>query len=78
MKEIINRLSSDTPEFFQRLFYIVITLAGVAGTLIGLHKAGQLELSAGILKILQHIAAAGLVAGAIAKTTIKDAKVKGN
>lgn len=78
MNEIIKRVKSPTPKFFQKVIKLGLTL-GVAGGSILLAPATLaqmgvqgVELPALVAKAAEYMAIIGAVAAALAKTTVDD------
>ncbi len=80
MNEILKRITSESPTFFKKIQAIGITIGviGVAilATPVTLATFGIVYvLPATISTIASHMAAAGTVAAAVAKTTVADPSV---
>lgn len=73
MNEIIKRFLADTPTFFKRLIALGVSLGVVGAAFMEPHIASQLPPFFG--KIASYMVTAGLVAGIIAKLTVKDPEV---
>lgn len=73
MKEIIARFLADTPSFFKRLIGVGVSLGVIGGALLVPDVADQLPPFAG--KIAGYLVTVGVVAGVIAKLTVKDPEV---
>lgn len=67
-----TRITSESPKFFNRLIKIALSVAGVATTIVALEAAGTVVLDPIISKILGYLITAGVIAAAVAKTTMSD------
>ena len=67
---LIERVVSPTPTFFQKLRNIGLALAAISGALI----ASPAALPAIIVKIAGYLAVAGTVLGAVSQITVPEDK----
>jgi len=67
MKQILERLKSPTPKFFQTIRNIGLTLAAIAGTI----AAAPIALPAVLVKIAGYLAVASGVASAVSQTAVE-------
>ena len=74
MKEIITRLTGESPSFFKKVQAIGITLGSIGGGILLLPATGVI-LPAALLTIASHCVAIGAVAALVAKFTVKDSDV---
>lgn len=72
IQETIKRAKAETPVFFKKVQYICATLGAIGGVLVAV-PASVIVLPASVVTIGGYLIVAGLVGGAIAKTTVKDA-----
>lgn len=72
MKELINRIKAETPDFFKMLIGLSVTIGGVATTLVTSNDSLNLGLSADIIQILKYIIAISIAVASVSKTTKKD------
>lgn len=66
IKETLERVSKPTPNYFKKVINIGITL-GVIGTAIA---AAPIALPAAVVTLGGYLATAGVIAAAVAKTTV--------
>ena len=66
IKETLDRLKKPTPNYFKKVINIGITL-GVIGTAIA---AAPVALPAAVVTLGGYLATAGVIAAAVAKTTV--------
>lgn len=66
MKETLERVKKPTPKYFKKIINIGLTL-GAVGTAIA---AAPIALPAVLITVSGYLATAGIVAAAIAKTTV--------
>jgi hypothetical protein len=64
MSNIVNRITSPTPKFFQKLRNIGLAVAAIAGTII----AAPIALPAIVVKIAGYLVVAGGVLGGTSQT----------
>lgn len=74
MNELAKRLTNESPRFFKRIVAIGITLGVIGGALMAAPEAG-ITLPPLVDKLAGYFTLAGLVAAAIAKTTVADSSV---
>ncbi len=74
MNELITRITSESPKFFKRIVAIGLTL-GAIGTAIATMPAGIMVLPPALTALSGYFITAGVVAAAIAKTTVSDSSV---
>lgn len=80
MKEIITRLTNESPTFFKRIQAIAITIGAAGGAILGLPIALSplgvvFVLPATLSTAAGYMVACGIVAAAIAKTPVADSSV---
>ncbi|KKN36701.1 hypothetical protein LCGC14_0770890 [marine sediment metagenome] len=69
--ELINRIKSPTPDFFNKIKWIAGVLIVIAGALLGASAAGQLELSETIKEICTYVVIVGSAIFGTAQTAKK-------
>ncbi len=74
MKEIITRFSSESPKFFKRIQAIGISLGAIGGAIVAM-PTGIVVLPAAVVTMGGYFVAIGIVAAAVAKTTVTDSSV---
>jgi ABC-type xylose transport system permease subunit len=67
---LVDRVVSPTPTFFQRLRYIGLALAAVSGAIV----AAPIALPAIVVTVAGYLAVAGTVVGAVSQITIPEDK----
>jgi ABC-type xylose transport system permease subunit len=67
---LVDRVVSPTPTFFQRLRYIGLALAAVSGAIV----AAPIALPAMVVTVAGYLAVAGTVVGAVSQITIPEDK----
>jgi hypothetical protein len=73
MKELLQRLSAPTPDFFKGIIVKAIAIGAVGGVLVGLPAAVPFISFPPILTTIGgYMVAIGLVAGSVAKTAKVD------
>lgn len=73
MKQIINRVQSETPDFFKKLRALGIVLISIGGVI----AASPVVLPAAIVSAAGYVAVAGGVLSAVSQlTTIEDEPTK--
>lgn len=70
-----TRLTAESPKFFKRVIKIALSASAVAGTVLGLVSAGTIALPATVVTILGYLVTAGIIAAAVAKTTVDTSKL---
>ena len=74
MKELITRLTSESPTFFKRIMALGITLGAIGVTLLAI-PASVVVLPAAVTTLAGYFIVAGSVAAAVGKTTVADSSV---
>jgi hypothetical protein len=67
---LVDRVVSPTPTFFQRLRYIGLALAAISGAIV----AAPIALPAMVVTVAGYLAVAGTVVGAVSQITIPEDK----
>ncbi len=76
MNQLLTRISSESPDFFKKIIGIGITLGAVGAALVSLPTIVPALILPPIVSTLGgYFIAAGTVAAAVAKTTVKDQTV---
>lgn len=65
---IVERMQSPTPSFFQTLRNISVVLAGISASVLG---AGAI-LPAVVVKVAGYLAVAGAIAGTVSQAAVKN------
>jgi ABC-type xylose transport system permease subunit len=63
---LVDRVVSPTPTFFQKLRYIGLALAAISGAIV----AAPIALPAIVVTVAGYLAVAGTVVGAVSQITI--------
>lgn len=74
MKEILKRLTSESPKFFKRIQALGITFGAIGGAIMAI-PASVVALPAIVVTMGGYFVAVGIVAAAVAKTTVSDPSV---
>lgn len=71
MKNLIQRLISDTPTFFKRLRNLGITVGAIGGALLAI-PASMIVLPAALLTLAAHAVTVGVVTAAVSQAVTND------
>ncbi len=71
MKEIIARISNESPKFFKKIKIIGVSLVGIGSAL----AAAPIVLPAAIITISMHLITVGTVMTIVAQFTVSDNEV---
>ncbi|TAL44335.1 MAG: hypothetical protein EPN92_08960 [Chitinophagaceae bacterium] len=71
MNEVLTRMKKPTPKFFKKLRNIGLTLTGISAAIL----TAPVVLPALLVKAAGYLAVAGMVAGTVSQTGVKNEKV---
>ncbi len=75
MKDLIKRLTSDTPTFFKRLRNLGITIGAIGGALLAI-PTSVVVLPAVLLTLAAHAVTLGVVTAAVSQAVTPKEEVK--